>query len=96
MKERCTYATALSYGQENDAPIVEATGENEVAERIIAIAKRYSIPVVRKPELARALVQLDEQVSIPQNFFQAIAVIFNELEETAKNLLNRGASAPRL
>ena len=51
MSELGTKAVALHYDGSN-APTVSATGEQEVAERIIAIAREYGVPLYENPEIA--------------------------------------------
>ena len=71
------YAIALRYDAEKDrAPVVVAKGKGTLAERIIAIAKEHDVPIIRKPELARALypaVEVGEE--IPPEFYRAVAEI---------------------
>jgi len=70
-------AVALRYeGKTMEAPVVVAKGADHMAEKIREIARAYGVPVVRKPELARALystVKLDE--SVPNHLYMAVAEI---------------------
>jgi flagellar biosynthetic protein FlhB len=70
-------AVALRYDQEKDrAPVVVAKGKGTIAERIVDIAKRHEVPVVRKEELARSLfssVEVGDE--IPPEFYRAVAEI---------------------
>jgi len=70
-------AVALRYDGERDrAPVVVAKGKGAVAERIRSIAQDYSVPIVSKPELARALYQaVDVGEEIPPEFYRAVAEI---------------------
>ena len=67
-------AVALHYDGES-APIVTATGEQDIAEQIIAIAREYGVPLYENPELVSALSTLDLGDSIPEALYLAIAEI---------------------
>ena len=67
-------AVALYYDGDN-APVVTATGENEVAEQIIAIAREHSVPLYENPQLVDVLSQLELGEAIPETLYLAIAEI---------------------
>ncbi|WP_457600522.1 EscU/YscU/HrcU family type III secretion system export apparatus switch protein, partial [Hydrogenivirga sp.] len=71
------YALALRYDSEKDrAPVVVAKGKGTLAERIISVAEEYEVPIVRKPELARAMYPaVDVGDEIPPEFYRAVAEI---------------------
>lgn len=71
------FAVALRYERgKMSAPQVVAKGQDLVARRIIAIASRQSIPVVRKPELARTLYKtVKVGKNVPSHLFRAVAEI---------------------
>lgn len=70
-------AIALRYDPDKDkAPVVVAKGKGSVAEKIIEVAKEHDIPIVRKPELARAMypsVEVGKEIS--PEFYKAVAEI---------------------
>ncbi len=70
-------AIALRYDGERDrAPVVVAKGKGAVAERIVQIAEENEVPVVRKPELARAIFPaVDVGDEIPPEFYRAVAEV---------------------
>ncbi|HOZ48094.1 MAG TPA: flagellar biosynthesis protein FlhB [Candidatus Hydrogenedentes bacterium] len=72
-----TYAVALRYDMANmAAPVVVAKGARLLAERIRNLAIEHSVPIVHKPELARALyrtIEVDQPV--PEHLFRAIAEV---------------------
>jgi len=70
-------AVALRYDGEKDrAPVVVAKGKGVVAERIVEVAESHDVPVVRKPELARAVYHsVDVGKEIPPEFYRAVAEI---------------------
>ena len=71
------YAIALKYEPEKrDVPYVVAKGVDDVAKKIIDIAKENDVPIVEKPEIAREiyrLVDIDEE--IPEKLYKAVAEI---------------------
>ena len=69
-------AVALEYGR-NQAPLVTATGEGELARKIIEEAARQGVPVASAPELAGALASLKIDQEIPESVYVAVAVILS-------------------
>ena len=70
-------AVALRYdGKTMEAPVMVAKGADHVAEKIREIARAYGVPIVRKPELARAIYSTVELNGvIPETLYVAIAEI---------------------
>jgi flagellar biosynthetic protein FlhB len=67
-------AVALRYDRDQeDAPRVLARGRGEVAKNIKRKARKHGIPVIRNVQLARALVDLDVDTTIPGEFFEPVA-----------------------
>ncbi|MBF1800828.1 EscU/YscU/HrcU family type III secretion system export apparatus switch protein [Alloalcanivorax profundimaris] len=66
-------AVALAYREGGDAPRVLARGYGELAERIIAEARRRDIFVHDAPELVALLMRLDVDERIPSTLYQVIA-----------------------
>ena len=73
-KQTYTEAVALEYGR-NKAPMVTAKGEDELARRIVAEAKKQGVYVAEDPRLLAMLSKLDVGQEIPQDMFTAVAVI---------------------
>jgi flagellar biosynthesis protein len=69
-------AVALHYDGES-APTISATGQNEVAEQIIAIAREHGIPLYENPELVGVLATLELGDSIPESLYLTIAEIIS-------------------
>ena len=71
------FAVALRYDMnEMAAPVVVAKGARKVAEKIRNIASEHDVPIVQKPELARALHRsLEVGDSIPEDLFRAVAEV---------------------
>ncbi len=67
-------AVALEYGR-NRSPVVVAKGEDELAQRIIEEASRQGIYVSQDPQLLAMLSRLDIGAEIPEDLYQAVAVI---------------------
>jgi type III secretion protein U len=69
-------ACALRYAEDEDgAPVVVASGEGDLAERIIRAARDYGVPIVRDVPLARALRELEVGEVIPEALYEAVAEI---------------------
>ncbi len=70
-------AIALRYDAEKDkAPVVVAKGKGTVAEKIVEVANRYGVPVIRREGVARALYPVVEiGQEIPPAFYKAVAEI---------------------
>lgn len=84
------YAVALRYDQGRDAaPVLVAKGAGVLARRIREIAADNRVPVVERPEVARAIyATVKEGQAIPPNLFRAAA------EVIAFVLRLRGVSGP--
>ena len=70
-------AVALRYDAKTmEAPIMVAKGADHLAEKIREVARAYGVPIVRKPELARAIYStVKPGDSIPQTLYAAIAEV---------------------
>jgi flagellar biosynthesis protein FlhB len=76
-------ACALRYDEKegDEAPVVVASGQGELAQRIRAAAEDYGVPVVQDVPLARALVELRVGETIPEALYEAVAEILREIGE---------------
>ena len=73
-------AIAVAYDASRDAaPSVAAKAEHLLADQIVRIARRYGIPVLERPELAQALDQVEIDAEIPEELFEAAAIVLREL-----------------
>lgn len=68
-----THAVSLQY--DGDTPIITASGENELAEAIIAIASAHHIPIYENPALLNLLSQLEIGDAIPEGLYLVVAHI---------------------
>jgi flagellar biosynthesis protein FlhB len=73
-------ACALRYDEEDgdEAPVLVAAGEGDLARRILEAARQYGVPVVRDVPLARALIELEVGAEIPEALYEAVAEILRE------------------
>ncbi len=70
------FAVAIRYDSKKmAAPLIVAKGQDEVAFRIIALARRHGVVVVPNRPLARALFKLPLNAQVPPEFFQAVAEV---------------------
>ena len=69
-------AIALEYGA-NPAPILTAKGEGDMAEAIIAEAKKQGVYIAEDPQLVALLSQLELEEQIPENLYVAVAVVLS-------------------
>lgn len=67
-------AVALRYDGES-APKVSAKGSNELAEQIIALAKKHNVPLSENKELVSLLSTLELGEEIPEILYLAVAEI---------------------
>ncbi|GAA4874531.1 flagellar biosynthesis protein FlhB [Ferrimonas pelagia] len=71
------YSVAIKYDKSvNNAPLVVAKGNDEIALKIREIAREHQVPVVSSPALARAIyhsTKLDQPV--PEGLFTAVAQV---------------------
>jgi flagellar biosynthesis protein FlhB len=77
-------ACALRYDEEggDEAPVVVASGQGDLAQKIALAARQYGIPVLRDVPLARALIELEVGTAIPEALYEAVAEILREAWET--------------
>lgn len=75
-----TYAVALRYVPGEDAsPMVLVNGQGEIARTIVTLARGLRLPLVAKPELAERLMRVPEDHPIPEELYEAVAVVLATL-----------------
>lgn len=93
-----TYAVALRYEADRmQAPRVVAKGMRLVAERIREVAEKNAVPIVERPEVARALFK-DADIGgfVPEALFRAVAEILAyvyQIDQRAEKLAERRKTA---
>jgi flagellar biosynthesis protein len=70
---QATQAVTLQY--EGDAPIITASGEDDIATAMIAIAHAHNIPIYENPALLNLLAQLEIGDTIPEELYLIVAHI---------------------
>lgn len=68
-------AVALSYNPEDTAPKVVASGEGQVAERIMDIARESDVPLHQDEKLANALSGVEVGDCIPPELYEVVAEV---------------------
>jgi flagellar biosynthesis protein FlhB len=82
-------AVALQYEEASmNAPRVVAKGEMLLAQKIIEIARRNNVPVVRNITLARSLFPLELEEEIPEELYETVAEILNLASRLANDRQN--------
>ncbi len=77
-------AVALKYNKEADnAPRVVAKGMRTKAGKILEIARKNGVPVMRNVPLAHALNRLEVGDEIPESLYDAVAEVLNYVFELA-------------
>jgi flagellar biosynthesis protein len=60
-------------------PVLSARGEYDLANHIVACARKHGIPVVERPEMCAALEEVEIDAEIPVELFEAAAAILAEV-----------------
>ena len=83
MKEKPEHriSVALSYNLGETAPVIVASGKDLIADRIVEIARKHGIKLVRDEILANVLSESDIGECIPEETYRAVAAIFAFLEK---------------
>ncbi len=75
-------AVGLEYkGEGDNAPSISVKGDALIADEIVRLAKRFGIPIVENPELAKALVEIDTEDEIPVELYEAVAIVLAGIEK---------------
>ncbi len=69
---------------EDTAPVILVSGEGLLGEKIVAIAKKNKIPVVKDEKLAETLYHLPLDQEIPENLYKAVGAIFRFIMDLEK------------
>ncbi|MBZ7994510.1 EscU/YscU/HrcU family type III secretion system export apparatus switch protein [Campylobacter canadensis] len=78
-------ALALGFNKDKDnAPKLLAKGNDNVAQKIIELAKEHKIPIQEDDELCEVLSKLELGEEIPTNMYKAVAEVFSFIYKTSK------------
>ncbi|GAC43109.1 EscU/YscU/HrcU family type III secretion system export apparatus switch protein [Paenibacillus popilliae] len=76
-------AVALSYKPEQDeAPVVVAKGQGQLAEQILEKAKESGVPIQEDPSLVEVLSKLDINQQIPGELYHLVAEVLTFIYKT--------------
>lgn len=90
-KKKPKIAVALRYKNNQDtAPVVTASGQGRMAERIISLARENKIPVEENAPLAEALRKLTPGQEIPAELYEAVAVLLAYVMEMDTRAKQKG------
>lgn len=85
-KKPSNSAVALKYNPEKDyTPIVVASGQGHVAEKIINLADENGVPVYRDDSAAALLTMLNVGQGIPPELYQVVAGIYVQVMKIARD-----------
>jgi len=73
---RSRKAVALQYGAGDGAPVVVASGQGYLAEKIVEVAQDHGVPIYEDNSLATILAQLQLGQEIPEELYRAIVEIY--------------------
>lgn len=87
-------AVVIEYDRETMvAPKVTAKGQEHLARKIIELAKKYNVPIIRDVTLTRALFEVEVDEYIPEELFEAVAEVllfaWKMREEAERNIHDR-------
>jgi len=74
-EEKQNKAVALSYEKNQGAPVVVASGQGAIAEKILNTAREAGVEVVSDPDLVELLASVPLGAEIPPDLYQAVAEI---------------------
>ena len=80
------YDAAVKGDLDNNKAKVVSSGSGDLANEIVRIAKEYNIAVKQDKDLAEVLSTLDVYDNIPDDMYEAVAEILQELYKINKNL----------
>ncbi len=79
-------AAAVKGDLDNNKAKVVSSGNGDLANEIVRIAKEYNISIKQDKDLAEVLSTLDVYDNIPDDMYEAVAEILQELYKINKNL----------
>lgn len=95
MAQETRLAVALKYDiQENEAPVVIASGQGLIAERMQETARSAGVPVHEDHSLAALLAGLAAGTEIPPELYQAVAQVIAYVWLLDRDRLKTEGDAP--
>lgn len=73
--DRHPYQAVALFHDEVSAPRITARGDNELAERIIAVARENNVPIREEPQLVQLLSEVALGDEIPEILYVAVAEV---------------------
>lgn len=91
------FAVALRYDAKTmEAPVLLAKGADHMAQKIIAIGRSYGIPIVRRPEVTRAIyASVKPGHPIPESLYMAVAEVLAMLYQLRQKKRAAQEQGPR-
>ncbi len=86
MKKDELKAVALKYPENASLPFISAVAKGELAKRLLEIAEKQKIPVVKNITAANILSVQEIGSAIPENTWEIVAKIFAAVVECEKKL----------
>jgi flagellar biosynthesis protein len=83
-KKKVEKAVAVRYNLTTPAPFIVASGKGELAKKIMTIASEYKIKLLKMPELADNLMELDVGSLIPEEYYEIMAQILIFVKELGR------------
>lgn len=81
MKQNVKRAVALRYDAVGDLPELSLCEQGESAAHMVSLARKHNIPVLERAELTGLLFEVGFDEEIPEQLYQAIALIVTEVED---------------
>ncbi|MDY0190553.1 MAG: EscU/YscU/HrcU family type III secretion system export apparatus switch protein [Desulfuromonas sp.] len=74
--EKPKKAIAITYDRErSDAPLVVASGQGNMAEQIIKVAREAGLEITQDADLAEVLAKVPVGTEVPVELYQAVAEV---------------------
>ena len=82
MAKKNLYTTAVGIDMQSktSVPHLSIKGDSLRADEIVKLAKRYGVPIVNNPSLVKVLNSLDLDQEIPEEIYEAVAVLLSEID----------------
>lgn len=89
MRNKRKKAVALSYDPKkhgHHAPVVKAVGKGMIAEKILAQATKYDVPILEDHSLVELLAELNINDVIPAELYETVAEVFAFIYSIDQNM----------